>query len=119
VATLGRPDWTPRRGAFSGDGRYFAASGDGGVTRIWEVETQREVARLRTDGDPAIDVVFSPDDRYLATAHVDDRTVRLWLWRPEDLIDAACRRLTRNLSEEEWRQYVGAEPYRKTCENLP
>jgi hypothetical protein len=35
------------------------------------------------------------------------------------MIAAACARLTRNLSEEEWRRYVGDEPRRKTCENAP
>lgn len=29
-----------------------------------------------------------------------------------------CRRVTKNLKEE-WRQYFGDEPYRKTCPNLP
>ena len=38
---------------------------------------------------------------------------------PEDLIDLACSRLTRNLAQAEWAQYLGDEPYRKTCENLP
>jgi hypothetical protein len=37
----------------------------------------------------------------------------------KDLIDEACARLTRNLTPEEWRQYLGDEPYRKTCPNLP
>ncbi len=31
----------------------------------------------------------------------------------------ACRRLPRNLTREEWPLYLGNEPYRKTCPNLP
>jgi hypothetical protein len=45
--------------------------------------------------------------------------VRVWLWQPEDLIADACTRLPRNLTQEEWQQYVGAEPCRPTCPNLP
>jgi hypothetical protein len=30
----------------------------------------------------------------------DDKTVRVWLWRNQDLIDLACSRLTRNLTKE-------------------
>jgi hypothetical protein len=45
-------------------------------------------------------------------------TVRVWNWR-QDLIDLACSRLTRNLTKEEWKQYLPDEVYRKTCPNLP
>jgi hypothetical protein len=33
------------------------------------------------------------------------------------MIAEACDRLGRNLNREEWRQYLGNEPYRKTCPN--
>lgn len=62
---------------------------------------------------------FSPDGRYLVTALQNDPTVRLWLWRPGDLIFEASSRLSRNLTMQEWRQYFGDQPYYKTCPNLP
>jgi hypothetical protein len=39
--------------------------------------------------------------------------------RSGDLIELACSRLTRNLTRAEWQQYLGQEPYRATCPNLP
>ena len=50
----------------------------------------------------------------------EDYLVKLWLYRPEDLIDLACSRVTRNLTREEWTQYVGdVLPYQAVCPNLP
>ncbi|MDT9337967.1 hypothetical protein VV11_000235, partial [Trichodesmium erythraeum 21-75] len=59
------------------------------------------------------------DGKTIATAS-DDYTARLWA-TPEGLIQEGCRRLSRNLTAEEWQQYINSdlETYQKTCENLP
>ncbi|MBO9368962.1 MAG: hypothetical protein J7555_09510 [Chloroflexi bacterium] len=45
---------------------------------------------------------------------------RVWLWRAEDLIAEARRRLPRNLTLEKWQQYVGPDvPYHATCPGKP
>jgi len=75
---------------------------------------RRSTARLAHDAE-VMAVAFSPDGRRLATA--SGKTARLW--RPEDLIQQACRRLEHNLTVDEWHQYLGEEPYRATCPNLP
>jgi WD40 repeat protein len=81
------------------------------------VDSGREVARLSHD-DRVTDIKFSPDGQYLAAAGIDGMA-RVWRLRASDLINAACARLTRNLTREEWGEYLGEETYSKTCENLP
>jgi hypothetical protein len=59
---------------------------------------------------------FAAGGRYLVTS--DGSDVLVWTLTRDDLIAAACRRLTRNLTPEEWREYVGDQPYRKSCPGL-
>jgi hypothetical protein len=59
-------------------------------------------------------IAVSPDGKYLATADEQD-VVQTWFLRPADLIDEACRRLTRDLTKDEWQQFVADGPYAPTC----
>jgi hypothetical protein len=61
---------------------------------------------------------FTPDSRDVAIGS-EDKTSRVRAWQLEDLITEVCFRLLQNLSCKEWRQYLGDEPYHKTCPGLP
>jgi WD40 repeat protein len=65
-------------GAFSSDGRTFAAEAPGFI-RLWDVASGKEVRRIKCNGRPQV-LVFSPDNRTLATAcHSRARgLVQLW-----------------------------------------
>ncbi len=94
--------------AFSPDSKYLATANHNKTVKVWQVPSGREISCI-THKDYVKAVTFSrPDGKYLATAS-GDSTVQLWLWRPEDLIDKAHSRLSRNLTAEEWQQYLGDE----------
>lgn len=113
--------------AFSPDGVWVASGSDDGMVRIWEATSGREIAR-ELHGDAVTAIAFSPDGRLVISAGCDESqfgwkclngSAKIWLWYPDDLINLACSRLTRNLTHAEWAQYLGDEPYRATCPNLP
>jgi WD40 repeat protein len=115
---------------FSPDESYVAlftkseALARDGLVNVWEVTSGREVARQLSAASAAAELlIFSADGRVLGridretTGSVD--TVRLWHWRLDEAIKEACARLSRNLTVDEWRRYLGDEPYPQTCSNLP
>jgi WD40 repeat protein len=104
--------------AFSADGQFVATTDDM-VVRVWKTDG-REVARIE-HLSKVTKVAFGPEGDLLSFARVapeGDSAIHVLRWRPEQLIGEACQRLTRNLDPDEWREYIGTEPYRKTCPNI-
>jgi WD40 repeat protein len=102
--------------SYSPDGTTLATSA-GNDARVWDVASGEELARVSHD-QPVTRAVFSSDGKTLATAG-DDGVVQLSLWSSQAWVDEGCARLNQNLTPREWQQYLGNQPYRKTCPALP
>ena len=102
---------------FSPDGKYVAAQSQN-IVHIWQITTGLEIARMVHNGK-ITSFSFSPDGKYV-TAGSEDKTISVGLWQPQNLIDNACSRMTRNLTSAEWDQYIGDKlGYQAICTNLP
>lgn len=62
-------------------------------------------------------VEFNPAENILASN--SDGTVILWDVSLESWKALACKKAGRNFTQTEWQKYLGNEPYRATCPNLP
>lgn len=84
--------------------------------------TGREITKIR-HVDVVNDLSFSADGRQLATVSL--RAVQFWDIQQmidsaaEDIVGAACARLTQNFDQAQWDAFFSPEPYRKMCQNLP
>lgn len=112
--------------AFSPDGSLIVTAGADRTARVWDVKTRETKLVLRGHSAAIYSAAFSPDGKSVMTAS-DDKTARLWDvsgnysvgGSVEELISQGCKKLSRNMTQEEWPRYITSESYRKTCENLP
>ncbi len=99
--------------AFSSNDQFVATASDDKTARVWERSSGQEVVRL-DHAKPVNAVTFKPpDDQKIATVSSDATAV--WFWRLEDLHRKACEHITDNLTQKEWKRYMGHENDREIC----
>jgi WD40 repeat protein len=106
--------------AFSPDGRFLLSAG--GVSHALKIWDTREGAQIGADikghDGPSALVAFSPTGEFFVSAG-DDMKLLLWPG-PKRWPDQLCKKLTRNMSRKEWREWVSPEiAYVAQCPGLP
>jgi len=104
--------------AFSPDGRTLATSSYNSTPRLWNVSNPRQPEPLSTltgHTSGVNSVAFSPDGHTLATGSADT-TARLWDTNVKSVADRICR-ITPNITQDEWAQYLPDISYRPLCQH--
>ena len=86
------------------------------TVRIWETHNSRKLPLIFDDHDDWVfTATFTPDGTQVVTGS-KDKFIRLWPIDHKALADRLCANLTRNMSPEEWKEFVGSKiPYQETC----
>jgi hypothetical protein len=105
-----------RCAAFDPGGASIAVGGIDGFARVLSVADGSELLRIPHKDATIQAVAFSSDRRFLNTC--TERGCEAHSLIAQDLVDEACSRVSRNLTQKEWNSHV-APPYRQICPNLP
>jgi WD40 repeat protein len=97
---------------FSADGKYVIAS-SGTYVRIWNAETHIAVGDLIAGDDQIRSLAITDDDRQILANN-------LLLPGPAAWPDLLCAKLTQNMSDKQWNDWVEPSiPYKAGCPDLP
>jgi len=100
AGTLGSP-------SLSGDTRALLVMADDGTALFYDASTGARIGEpFRTDAETLAPGVLRPDGLELALSTPDG--VMVWDVDPEHQFEDACRIAGRDLTENEWRAYLGA-----------
>jgi hypothetical protein len=105
---------------FSPTSRWLASGSVDRTIRLWDLTNPYGTPIvLKGSSDEISSLAFSPEEQFLlSSTYASD--ARLWHLDVDDLKRLTCGLARRNLSENEWAQYVGVNiPYQSTCADLP
>ncbi len=100
------------------DMRLFSGSYDGTIKGGYFLKGEESPISINDNDLWVYDICLSPDGNYLASGSAD-KTARIFIINPEILVNNLLSNTSRNLTREEWNQYIGNDiKYEKTIDNL-
>ena len=103
---------------FSPDNQLLLTASRDGTSRVFEINNPRKLPMLFDDHDDwVMTAAFDHSGTRVLTGSKDG-FIRVWEMNVQKLADRICQYLSRDLTEMEWRDYVGPDiPYQATCNN--
>jgi len=105
---------------FSPDNRLIASSSFDGSIHIWNAQNlnARPVV-IREHGSWVRTVAFNSSGNKLVSGSRQETRLRKWTTSPGEMASMICEKLSRNMTQSEWNQYIGEDiPYKESCPQL-
>ena len=100
--------------AFDPSGRTLATASDDGKIRLWDVATRKLIGAPLPGSTTSGSVTFFPDGKHVLGVF-NSGTGVVWNVDPATWNAKACNVAGRNLTEAEWRDFLGGRRYREVC----
>ncbi len=107
--------------AFSPDEKLLASAGADKRLQLYVLENPEDLPVVMDNNNGFIwDIEFAKGSDFLIAA-CSESEIRIWPTNPSLLAELICPKLTRNMTQDEWKKYVGEAvetPYENTCLRL-
>lgn len=106
--------------AFSPDNKVLGSVSYDASVRLWDMgDFSNPPVVLRDNGGYVMSIAFSSDSKIFLTGSFDEDRLVVRPSSAEIMADQIKTKISRNMSQDEWKSWVGVDiPYRKTC-NAP
>ena len=107
--------------AFTDDGSLLATATLSGIVRLFDPVNGTQIGQIDSNLRNIQSMKFSRDRRVIRIGALGPGfvSVRQYWVNSQDLMDEACSHLSRNLTKDEWKQYIQDESPHRTCSLLP
>ena len=104
---------------FSPDNQYLLTTSRDKTARLWDLSDSRKLPIIMDDHeDWVLTGCFDPTGEMIITGS-KDQVIRTWPTQLYTLANRICTFLERNMTREEWTEFVGADiPYQETCPGI-
>jgi WD40 repeat protein len=114
---------------WNSDGTRIVTTSTDRTAKVWDARAGKELFSLIERDRSVLSTAWNSDNTRILTVSLGaQHAVEVWsvrihfakIYGADSLIEFACTRTERNLSQDEWERFLGADvPYRVTCPNLP
>jgi energy-coupling factor transporter ATP-binding protein EcfA2 len=104
---------------FSPDGKLLASAGADKRLQMWVLDNPEDLPVVMDNNNGFVwDIAFARGSDYLIAA-CHESEIRIWPTDAKFLASQICPKMSRNMTQEEWKTYVGTDiDYETTCVNL-